>query len=284
MNPVEKVPLANVISIIIVMILAIAIPVMTFIILRKKLNGKTKSFFVGCGVFLVFALILEQVFKLPFYLISSIISLFSKIVNFFNKNLLISSLFGALLAGLFEEFGRFTAFKTILQKELNDDFQSFMYGAGHAGMEIIAILFVSMVSNLYYSILINSGNINTLLSNSGGATAHAILLIKSQLINTKFYVFYLSIFERLFAFISHISFSVIVWFACKNKKDWFYLPIAIFLHAGLDFVSVILSSMSYPVWLIELFILLISVLNAIFAYFTWKSKHSKPRFMEVEEA
>lgn len=277
MNPVEKVPLANVISIIIVMILAIAIPVMTFIILRKKLNGKTKSFFVGCGVFLVFALILEQVFKLPFYLNEACL-------NFFNKNLLISSLFGALLAGLFEEFGRFTAFKTILKKELNDDFQSFMYGAGHAGMEIIAILFVSMVSNLYYSILINSGNINTLLSNSGGATAHAILLIKSQLINTKFYVFYLSIFERLFAFISHISFSVIVWFACKNKKDWFYLPIAIFLHAGLDFVSVILSSMSYPVWLIELFILLISVLNAIFAYFTWKSKHSKPRVMEVEEA
>lgn len=277
MNPVEKVPLANVISIIIVMILAIAIPVMTFIILRKKLNGKTKSFFVGCGVFLVFALILEQVFKLPFYLNEACL-------NFFNKNLLISSLFGALLAGLFEEFGRFTAFKTILKKDLNDDFQSFMYGAGHAGMEIIAILFVSMVSNLYYSILINSGNINTLLSNSGGATAHAILLIKSQLINTKFYVFYLSIFERLFAFISHISFSVIVWFACKNKKDWFYLPIAIFLHAGLDFVSVILSSMSYPVWLIELFILLISVLNAIFAYFTWKSKHSKPRVMEVEEA
>lgn len=277
MNPVEKVPLANVISIIIVMILAIAIPVMTFIILRKKLNGKTKSFFVGCGVFLVFALILEQVFKLPFYLNEACL-------NFFNKNLLISSLFGALLAGLFEEFGRFTAFKTILKKDLNDDFQSFMYGAGHAGMEIIAILFVSMVSNLYYSILINSGNINTLLSNSGGATAHAILLIKSQLINTKFYVFYLSIFERLFAFISHISFSVIVWFACKNKKDWFYLPIAIFLHAGLDFVSVILSSMSYPVWLIELFILLISVLNAIFAYFTWKSKHSKPKVMEVEEA
>lgn len=277
MNPVEKVPLANVISIIIVMILAIAIPVMTFIILRKKLNGKTKSFFVGCGVFLVFALILEQAFKLPFYLNEACL-------NFFNKNLLISSLFGALLAGLFEEFGRFTAFKTILKKDLNDDFQSFMYGAGHAGMEIIAILFVSMVSNLYYSILINSGNINTLLSNSGGATAHAILLIKSQLINTKFYVFYLSIFERLFAFISHISFSVIVWFACKNKKDWFYLPIAIFLHAGLDFVSVILSSMSYPVWLIELFILLISVLNAIFAYFTWKSKHSKPKVMEVEEA
>lgn len=277
MNPVEKVPLVNVISIIIVMILAVAIPVTTFIILRKKLNGKTKSFFVGCGVFLVFALILEQVFKLPFYLNEACL-------NFFNKNLLISSLFGALLAGLFEEFGRFTAFKTILKKELNDDFQSFMYGAGHAGMEIIAILFVSMVSNLYYSILINSGNINTLLSNSGGATAHAILLIKSQLINTKFYVFYLSIFERLFAFISHISFSVIVWFACKNKKDWFYLPIAIFLHTGLDFVSVILSSMSYPVWLIELFILLISVLNAIFAYFTWKSKHSKPRVMEVEEA
>ena len=277
MNSVEKVPLANVISIIIVMILAIAIPVMTFIILRKKLNGKTKSFFVGCGVFLVFALILEQVFKLPFYLNEACL-------NFFNKNLLISSLFGALLAGLFEEFGRFTAFKTILKKDLNDDFQSFMYGAGHAGMEIIAILFVSMVSNLYYSILINSGNINTLLSNSGGATAHAILLIKSHLINTKFYVFYLSIFERLFAFISHISFSVIVWFACKNKKDWFYLPIAIFLHAGLDFVSVILSSMSYPVWLIELFILLISVLNAIFAYFTWKSKHSKPKVMEVEEA
>ena len=277
MNPVEKVPLVNVVSIIIVMILAIAIPVITFIILRKKLNGKTKSFFVGCGVFLVFALILEQVFKLPFYLNEACL-------NFFNKNLLISSLFGALLAGLFEEFGRFTAFKTILKKELNDDFQSFMYGAGHAGMEIIAILFVSMVSNLYYSILINSGNINTLLSNSGGATAHAILLIKSQLINTKFYVFYLSIFERLFAFISHISFSVIVWFACKNKKDWFYLPIAIFLHAGLDFVSVILSSMSYPVWLIELFILLISVLNAIFAYFTWKSKHLKPKVMEVEEA
>ena len=82
MNPVEKVPLANVISIIIVMILAIAIPVMTFIILRKKLNGKTKSFFVGCGVFLVFALILEQVFKLPFYLNEACL-------NFFNKNLLI---------------------------------------------------------------------------------------------------------------------------------------------------------------------------------------------------
>ncbi|MCR4741377.1 MAG: YhfC family intramembrane metalloprotease [Treponema sp.] len=275
MNPIEKVPVSNVVAIILTLIMGIAIPVLSFIFCRKKLNGKTKSFFVGAGVFFLFALILEQVAKLPFYLNENLL-------NFINQNLIISCLFAALYAGIFEEFGRFIAFKSLLRKDLEDDRQAFMYGAGHAGMEIIAILVISMISNLYYCIVINSGNLPSLIQKSGSATAGALQLIQSQLINTKSYVFYLSIIERLSAFLSHIAFSLIVFFASKNKKNWFYLPIAIILHAGLDFISGLLSSLHYPIWAIELFILLLSALNGLFAFFAWKNQHSQPKIVEVE--
>ena len=51
----------SIVFIVINMVLGILIPIVLLVYFKKKYKVSIKSFFVGCGVMLVFALILEQI-------------------------------------------------------------------------------------------------------------------------------------------------------------------------------------------------------------------------------
>ena len=100
------------------------------LIYYKKKGGQVSAFFVGCAVFVVFALLLES---LVHNLVLKGLPVGEKILG----NTLLYALYGGLMAGLFEETGRFLAFKTVLKKRQDNDRNALMYGAGHGGIECI---------------------------------------------------------------------------------------------------------------------------------------------------
>lgn len=101
-------------------------PVIVFLYFKRKEKINLRPVFIGIIVFLVFTQILEKLVHL-FVIGNNLI-----------HNSILFSIYGALAAGIFEEIGRFLAFKTIL-KDNHEWKDGLAYGLGHGGIEVIII-------------------------------------------------------------------------------------------------------------------------------------------------
>lgn len=235
-------------------ILAIAIPVTILIVFKKKYVASVVSFIVGCATFLVFALILEQI-------LHAIVLMVLPIGQTIQNNIWLYAIYGALAAGVFEESGRYIAFKYVLKDKYSDASNALMYGAGHGGFEMFYILGMGMVNNWLYSVMINSGQTELILGQLEGVSKVQVEAIIDELINTSPYIFLLSPIERISAFVIQISLSVLVWTGVTKGKKWMY-PLAIALHYMVDFVAVVLSAQGVNTILIEVALVLIALVMA----------------------
>ena len=261
----QTVPVLSFVSMGISLILGIAIPVGLLIFYRKKYNCKIKPFFTGCAIFAIFALILEAIFH-------------KIILGGGRQQLLMAKpilygLYGGLMAGLFEETGRFLAFKTVLKESQDDNNTALMYGAGHGGFEAFYILFGTAFSNLLVAVLINSGNTQLLTANLTGDKLVAIQQVIITLISTNPLAFCASIIERIPAVAVHISLSVLVWFAAKNKDKWYLYLLAFLLHFALDAVVGTLATMNINIVLIEILNYVFAVLTVFIAVKIWRKEN-----------
>ena len=228
----------------------------------KKKGAEVPPFFIGCAVFIVFALILES---LVHNLVLKVLPVGEKIMG----STLLYALYGGLAAGVFEETGRFVAFKTVLKKRLGNDRNALMYGAGHGGIEAILLLGFAYASNLVMSIMINAGLADKLTTGLTGDTLAQVQAVFGTLTGTPPTTYLLAIVERCLAITIHISLSVLVWFAAKKPgKLWFY-PLAILLHAALDGILVILAA-KLPAVEVEGCLAVMVMLLALLARGVWK--------------
>ncbi|MDE6282170.1 MAG: YhfC family intramembrane metalloprotease, partial [Oscillospiraceae bacterium] len=122
-------PIGTIAAIVAVIILVIAVPLGIMLFLRKR-GGAWTTFLIGAGTFILFAMILEQLFHGPV--------LFSGIGAMIQGNIWLYGLYGGLAAGLFEETGRFLAFRFALRRR-QDRITSLTYGIGHGGIEAFLI-------------------------------------------------------------------------------------------------------------------------------------------------
>ena len=223
---------------------SVAIPVALAVYFRKKYRCDIPPFFIGCAVMLLFAFVLEQIAH--GVILSAFPGLPDQRFGF--------ALYAGLMAGLFEETGRFVAFHTVMKPFYKNDHNAWMYGAGHGGFEAMVILGITMLNNLIFTFLINSGNADRILGMALNEEQGAP------------YVFLLGLVERVAAILLHLSFSVLVWMAVRKKKPrWFVLAIA--LHTLVDAVTVLMSAAGmHPVMLEGIIILMAA---AIF-FFTRK--------------
>jgi len=251
------VPLLSIVFMAVSALLAFLLPIALLLFLRKKKGADILPFFVGCAVMLLFAFVLES---LMHQLILS-----SPAGAVIQGKLLLYALYGSFMAGLFEETGRFVAFGTVLKKRLDKDANALMYGAGHGGFEAMFLLGVSMINNIAYSLMINSGTMQASLSLLSGEALEQMNVAVASLISTQPAMFLVGIIERIFAIILQISLSVIVWFAAKDRKKIFLFPLAILIHMAVDFVAVMLSGVGCPVLLTEAVIGLMAFLAALYA-------------------
>lgn len=257
------VPALSIVLIITNMLLGIIIPVGLVVLFRKKYQASAKSFFVGCAVMLLFALVLEQMVHM--------VVLGSGVGTAIRRSMWTYALYGALMAGLFEETGRFLAMRYVLKKEHGNAHNALMYGAGHGGFEMFVILSMGMVNNLIYALMINMGQTQTLLASLDEVSKNTLQTAFDTLIQTPSWQFALSPVERIAAITAQIGLSVIVWFAAEGEKSrmslWF---LAIALHALLDGVAVVTSRSGMSLIAVEALVWVMTVGIVFVAVNIWK--------------
>ena len=261
------VPAASIAFIIVSIVVIAAIFVGAPIFLKVKYHCHLRAFFLGCAVWLLFAAVLES-------LLHQVI-LRGELGNAIQGNTFLLAIYGGFMAALFEETGRFVAMKLFLKKSMDNNVNSIMYGAGHGGFEAVYILGLTMLNNLIFALLINSGTI--------GASLEALkILPEDQAIQTlkgiaslstePSYIFLIGMIERFAAIAGHIAMSVFVWYAIKEKKIGYYF-IAFGFHFILDAGTVVISTFVSNMWLLEVCVYVMVIAFAIFTVKFYREKN-----------
>ena len=222
------------------LILGFAVPVCLAWWMIQKYKVRLSTILIGAATFIVFALVLE--------------SLVHRIVLSGERGALIQgktlyyALYGGLMAGLFEETGRFLSMKFLMKKEPTTALPGLAYGAGHGGVEMLIVFGLSMISNLAMVVMINAGQLETIVSQTPAEAQEQVRAAAAKLTELRAGDLLLGLWERISALILHLSLSVLVWAAVRKGGKWLWLfPAAILLHAGVDAQAVILSkSASMP--------------------------------------
>ena len=236
--------------------LMVIMPVTVFVIWKVKTHSKIKPVFVGAVTFLLFAIVL----KLPFaYLLYQSGSPVSEAIN---SNPWLYYLFGGLLAGLFEESGRFIAFKTVM-KNNKQKTDAVTYGIGHGGIESIYIG-LSLLSFIAIGVMINSGNTSQLTE---GAAPEQIEALKDQLAQYASFDItgvFTGVLERASAMLIHISLSMLVFEAANSRKRLWLYPCAVLTHFVFDFI-IVFTKFGLPLIALEIIFVVFSVTTFIIA-------------------
>ena len=238
------------------------VPLALFLWLRLVKKADVYPFFAGCAVMLLFAFILES--GLHTFVFSTAAG------PVLNNNIWLYALYGGLMAGLFEETGRYLAFAFALKRYRGKNVNALMYGAGHGGFEAIAIVGLTLINNIAWSRMINNGSISTLLGSLSGDQLTQAQQSVELLISTPSYQFLLGGLERLIAIALHIALSVIVWFSVKWDGKLYLYPAAILIHSAVDAVTVILSGLAANAILIEAVIAVLTAATVLFARRLWR--------------
>ena len=141
-------------SLIITVLLMIAIPVGCFLHWHGKHKQQTKISYLIAGAigFILSARVLELGVHYVCVLADNPVS------RFINGNTWAFVLYGTMMAGVFEECGRHIILKYILKKNRTRE-NAVLYGIGHGGIEILAVLLPSMILYLVIAILFSQGNV-----------------------------------------------------------------------------------------------------------------------------
>ncbi len=260
----ETVPTLSIIFMGISCVIGFGIPVVLLLYFRIKKHADILPFFIGCAVMIIFAFVLEA--SVHRIVLSSPAG--EKIRN----TVWLYALYGGIMAGIFEETGRFLAFKTILRKKMDNDSNALMYGAGHGGLESVFVLGITMINNIIWSILINSGNTAVLTGSLSGDILKEVEDSIGRLLAAHSFDFLLGGVERIFAVVLQISLSVLVWFAVKNRKSLWLYPAAVLIHFAVDCVTAVLSGSGVSTILIEAAVAVMAVGAALFAKKIWNGQ------------
>ena len=234
-------------SLTITVILMIAIPVIFFIYWRRKHKEQTKISWLIAGMigFIVSARVLELGVHYLCILADNPVS------GFINGNTAAFVLYGITMAGVFEECGRYIVMKYILKKNRTRE-NAVLYGIGHGGIEILAVILPTMITSLVAAVLFSQGTVEDALSalKITGETAAAALPTVQAAAVFDFAAMAMNVIERLFTMLLHIGLTVIVFYGVISEKKAFLL-LAILLHMLMDTFPALYQRGAVSLWSVE---------------------------------
>jgi len=239
---------ATIISIILSFIIAVGTPIFLLIFFKKRYKISLIVLLVGMLTFFLFANVLEG-------LLHSYVLVWNKSTKQFFENPWAFMLYGGLMAGIFEETGRFIMMKFALKKyrEWKD---GLAFGLGHGGMEAVLLVGVNSVMMIVFSFMINNGTFESLLINE--QAKEALTPIKDQLTNGSSFIILLGGIERLSALAIHLGLSILVLYGIRSKRIIF-LFLAILIHAVFDFPAALYQAgVIKNIYIVEALIALIA--------------------------
>lgn len=217
-------------------IIFLVVPIIIAIIWKIRKKERFSTVTVGALTFLLFAIVLEKpiqnvlVFPVQMGLAEHGAS------RFINARPVLWAFIVGLFPGVFEETGRFVAYKTVLKKRKNKE-TSISYGIGHGGFEVMLILGLTFITYISYSLMINTGTFKVVIDqviNQAPDQADQLYALAGQLASFSVSDLAVSIVERIVAVLYHVGASVLVFYACKEKKYLWLYPLAIVIHTVLD--------------------------------------------------
>ena len=234
-------------SLIITVILMTAIPVIFFVCWRMKHRQQTSIRYLIAGIlgFLISARVLELGVHYFCILADNPVS------RLINGNSVAFVVYGITMAGVFEECGRYIVLKYIMKKDRTRE-NAVIYGIGHGGIEILAVILPSMITYLAVAVLFSSGNTENALRTLKitEETAAAALPTVQAAAAFDYPLMAMNVMERLFAMFIHIGLSVIVCYGVCSAKNA-CLPTAIVLHMLADTFPALYQRGLVPLWAVE---------------------------------
>ena len=231
----------------ITIVLMIAIPAISFICWRRKHKARTSIRYLIAGAvgFMVSARVLELGVHYFCILADNPVS------RFINGSTAAYVLYGTVMAGVFEECGRHIVLKYIMKKNRTRE-NAVLYGIGHGGIEILAILLPAMIMYLVIAVLFSQGDAENALRSLKitEETAAAALPSVQAAAAFDYTMMAMNVIERLSAMLTHIGLTVIVYCGVVNAKKG-CLPLAILLHMLMDTFPALYQRGVLPLWSVE---------------------------------
>ncbi len=216
--------------------LAVIIPIAIALIWKLWKHEKFTTIIVGAVTFVLFALILEKTIQNALVFPATMGLPDHAASQFINARPVLWALVLGLFPGVFEETGRFIAFKTVLGNRRNKE-TSISYGIGHGGIEVILVLGINYIIYIVYGIMINTGTFQGVIDQVAAQAPfqeEAIRALADQLAVFSLADIGAGMFERVFAFLFHVGASILVFYAARDKGRFWLYPLAILLHTALD--------------------------------------------------
>ena len=217
-------------------VLFIVVPAVLWIVWCVKKKEKFTTILIGAAAFFLFAIVLEKPIQNVLIFPTAMGLKEHAASQFINARPVLWAFLVGFFPGLFEETGRFVAFKTVLKKRKNRE-TSISYGLGHGGFEVVFILGLTYITYISYCLMINSGTFATIVQQVEAVApdqVDAYLALPAQLASITAGSILIAIWERIFSVMFHTGASVIVFYAAKDKKKLWLYPLAILLHTAMD--------------------------------------------------
>lgn len=242
-----------------VSIFTIAVPIIVLIIWCYRTKAKVMPALTGAIVFLIFARILETIPNIFFLFTDNPVS------RVITSTPILYALYCGIIAGVFEETGRFTAFR-FLEKKFPEKETSITYGIGHGGFESMSVVGSGYLQYFSIAMMIHNGTINEMLASFSGEELTSMESIVSLISSMTVSTCILTIVERTYAFIFHIALSVLVYHSIHAPgKKWLF-PVAILLHTGMDMFAGLYQMNMLPLIATEAIGIIYTALVAFWAY------------------
>ncbi|MGU7770120.1 YhfC family intramembrane metalloprotease [Burkholderia sp. MR1-5-21] len=187
---------------------------------RRRTHVSFNAFFCGMLIFFVFQPVLRMSWQIP-------LTQWLGRDPHWHAPLLVLA---AFTAGLFEECGRWVAFRYLLAKH-RDANTAVMVGLGHGGLEAMLLVGIGFLALSVAYELAAHGHVTR---------SHAIALINLQFGGMTLASPLLALVERVSAMAVHVGLSLVVLQAfVRNRNRWLVYAIAI--HFAVDLVVVFLA-------------------------------------------
>lgn len=205
-------------------VLAITIPVVLIVAWKMYTKRSLVPFWVGIMVFIAFSRMLEMIPHSLFLLSSNPVS------KAINGNVVLYVIYAATVAALFEETGRYLAFRFVLTKHPNKE-TAVTYGIGHGGIECVLVLGVTYIQYYAYGQLINSGSMDKMLSayKDSSQSVYALNQLITNIKGVTKMTCYMADLERISAMMVQIALSILVFQAVyvAGKKYMYWVAVAL---------------------------------------------------------
>lgn len=233
----------------------IAAPILIALVWKIRRKEPLTSILIGAATFVVFALMLEKPIQNVLLFPTAMGLPDHPVSRFFAANPVLLALLAGLFPGVFEETGRFIAFKTLLKKRTNRE-TSISHGIGHGGIEVVILMGVAYVEYIAYAIMINTGLFQKIVEQVAAYAPDqlsTVTALADQLAAFSAADVGINVIERIFAVLFHIGASILVFYAVRDTKRFWLYPLAVILHTALDFVAAlcVFNVISLNNWALE---------------------------------